>query len=166
MPALPAEPPRLILGIAALPRWATLFAALGAGALSALAFQPVGTIAGPVLGVGLLLILLVQAPASRAFALGLLFGFGNFALGLTWIATAFTYQANMPVWMGWVAVVGLSLFLALYTGFAAWAARRLTDRIVPLARLFVLLPLCLPRCFKTDRKSSKNGFVPTFSLLR
>lgn len=134
--ALPAEPPRLIQRIAALPRWASLGAAWGAGALSALAFQPVGTIAGPVLGVALLLILLVQAPASRAFALGLLFGFGNFALGLTWIATAFTYQANMPAWMGWVAVVGLSLFLALYTGFAAWAARRLTDRIVPLALLF------------------------------
>lgn len=130
------EQPRLVRGLAALPRWATLAAALGAGALSALAFEPVGTIAGPVLGVALLLILLAQAPAGRSFALGLLFGFGNFALGLTWIATAFTYQSNMPVWLGWVAVVGLSLFLALYTGFAAWAARRLTDGLVPLALLF------------------------------
>ena len=95
-----------------------------------------GTIAGPVLGVALLLILLVQAPAARSFALGLLFGFGNFAVGLTWIATAFTYQSNMPVWLGWVAVVGLSLFLGLYTGLAAWSARLLTDRIVPLALLF------------------------------
>lgn len=136
MDALTAEPPRLIRRLAALPLWATLLAAFGAGALSALAFQPVGSIAGPVLGVALLLILLVQAPAGRSFALGLLFGFGNFVIGLTWIATAFTYQGNMPVWMGWVAVVGLSLFLALYSGFAAWAARRLTDGIVPLALLF------------------------------
>lgn len=136
MDATFSEPPRLIRRIGALPRWATLLAALGAGALSALAFQPVGTIAGPVLGVGLLLILLVQAPAGQSFGLGLLFGFGNFVIGLSWIATAFTYQGEMPVWMGWVAVVGLSLFLALYPALAAWAARRLTDRIVPLALLF------------------------------
>jgi apolipoprotein N-acyltransferase len=131
-----ALPPRLIRGLAALPRWMTLLAAFGAGALSALAFQPVGSIAGPVLGVALVLILLAQAPAGRSFALGLLFGFGNFLVGLTWIATAFTYQSNMPVWLGWVAVVGLSLFLGAYTGFAAWAARRLTGRIVPLTLLF------------------------------
>lgn len=136
MDALPAETPGLIHRLAALPRWATLLAAFAGGALSALAFQPVGTMAGPVLGVALLLILLVQVPARRSFALGLLFGFGNFAVGLTWIATAFTYQSNMPVWLGWVAVVGLSLFLGLYTGLAAWSARLLTDRIVPLALLF------------------------------
>ncbi len=136
MDAALSEPPRLIRGLATLPGWAALLAAFGAGALSALAFQPVGTIAGPVLGVALLLILLVQAPAGRSFALGLLFGFGNFGVGLTWIATAFTYQSNMPVWLGWVAVVGLSLFLGAYTAFAAWAARRLTDRVVPLALLF------------------------------
>jgi apolipoprotein N-acyltransferase len=29
-------------------------------------------------------------------------------LGLNWIATAFTYQAAMPAWLGWVAVVLLS----------------------------------------------------------
>jgi apolipoprotein N-acyltransferase len=136
MDALTADAPRLIRRLAALPRWATLLAAFGAGALSALAFEPVGTIAGPVLGVALLLMLLAQAPAGRGFVLGLLFGFGNFMVGLTWIATAFTYQGEMPVWMGWVAVVGLSLFLALYPGFAAWSARRLTDGIVPLALLF------------------------------
>ena len=136
MDGLLPDQPRLIRGVAALPRWAMLLAAFGAGALSALAFQPVGTIAGPVLGVALLLILLVLAPVRRSFALGLLFGFGNFLIGLTWIATAFTYQSNMPVWLGWVAVVGLSLFLGAYTGFAAWAARRLTDRVVPLTLLF------------------------------
>jgi apolipoprotein N-acyltransferase len=131
-----SEQPQLIARIAALPRWATLLLAFGAGALSALGFEPVGSIAGPVLGVALLLILLHCAPAGRSFGLGLLFGFGNFGLGLSWIATAFTYQSNMPVWLGWVAVVGLSLFLALYTGLAAWAARRLTGRIVPLTLLF------------------------------
>ena len=42
----------------------------------------------------------------------------------------------MPVWMGWVAVAGLSLFLALYIGLAALIARRLAARLVPLALIF------------------------------
>ena len=113
-----------------------LAASVGAGAVAALGFQPVGSIAGPVLGSALLLLLLAAQPRGRAFALGLGFGFGHFLLGLTWIATAFTFQAAMPVWMGWVAVAGLSLFLALYTGLAALIARRITGRIVPLALLF------------------------------
>lgn len=133
--ALP-QTPDLIRRLSGLPGWAALLAALGAGAFSALAFQPVGSISSAVVGVALLLLLLAQAPVGRSFWLGLAFGFGNFALGLSWIATAFTYQSNMPVWLGWVAVVGLSLFLALYPALAAWAARRLTDRIVPLALLF------------------------------
>ncbi|MCG2841899.1 apolipoprotein N-acyltransferase [Sandaracinobacter sp. RS1-74] len=113
-----------------------LLLALLAGALSALGFEPVGSAAGPVAGSALLLLLLAGQPRGRAFLLGLGFGFTHFLLGLRWIAEAFTFQAAMPVWMGWVAVSGLSLFLALYPALAAWAARRLTDRIVPLALVF------------------------------
>ena len=44
--------------------------------------------------------------------IGWAFGVGQFAIGLNWIATAFTFQAAMPAWLGWVAVVLLSLYLA------------------------------------------------------
>lgn len=131
-----SQAPDLVRRLAGLPAWAALLAALAAGAVSALAFQPVGSIFAAVVGVALLLLLLAQAPAGRSFWLGLAFGLGSFALGLGWIATAFTYQSKMPVWLGWVAVAGLSLFLALYPAVAAWAARLLTNRIVPLALLF------------------------------
>jgi apolipoprotein N-acyltransferase len=133
----PAPAPTPVLAkLRLLPGWLALAAALGAGALSALGFEPVGSIAGPVAGVALLLVLLAARPVGASFWLGLAFGFGNFVLGLTWIATAFTFQAAMPVWMGWVAVGGLSLFLALYPALAAWSARRLTGGIVPLTLLF------------------------------
>ena len=122
--------------LAALPRLLAFAVAVGAGALGALGFEPVGSIAGPVLGLALLLLLLAARPRGQAFALGLGFGFGNFLLGLTWIATAFSFQSAMPVWMGWVAVAGLSLFLALYIGLAALIARRLAARLVPLALIF------------------------------
>ena len=48
---------------------------------------------------------------------------GHFVLGLDWIATAFTYQAAMPAWLGWVAVVMLSIYLAVdpdVTAGLAW----------------------------------------------
>ena len=44
-----------------------------------------------------------------ALARGYWFGMGQFVLGLNWIATAFTYQAAMPAWLGWVAVVAAVL---------------------------------------------------------
>lgn len=122
--------------LATLPRSQAAVVALGAGLLAGQGFEPVGLLAGPLLGMALLLLLLHLRPRSEAFALGFLFGFGQFLVGLSWIATAFTYQGNMPVWMGWVAVVGLSAFLSIYPGLAALLARRLSTRLVPLALLF------------------------------
>jgi apolipoprotein N-acyltransferase len=122
--------------IAALGRGPALLLALVAGALSALGFEPVGSIAGPVLGLALFLLLLAAQPPGRAFVLGLGFGFTHFVIGLRWIAEAFTFQAAMPAWMGGVAVAGLSLFLSLYPGFAALIGRRLCARVVPLTLIF------------------------------
>ena len=56
----------------------------------------------------------------RTFGMGWAFGVGHFALGLNWIATAFTYQAAMPAWLGWVAILLLSLYLAFYPALTAW----------------------------------------------
>ena len=54
--------------------------------------------------------------------LGWLFGVGHFTLGNQWIAVAFTFQAAMPIWLGYVAVVVLALYLAVYPALAAWGA--------------------------------------------
>ena len=90
-------------------------AALLLGALSALAFQPVAWWPLMPLAFAILCDLVDRAPRLRgALAIGWLFGLGQFCVGLNWIATAFTYQAAMPAWLGWVAVVLLSLYLAVY----------------------------------------------------
>ena len=60
----------------------------------------------------------------RALLIGWAFGFGQFVVGLNWIATAFTFQSNMPAWLGWVAVVLLSLYLAVYPALATGLAWR------------------------------------------
>ena len=108
-----------------------------AGVAGALGFEPVGF--WPIMLASLLALLWLveRAPTLRsALARGWWFGFGQFVLGLNWIATAFTYQAAMPAWLGWVAVVLLSLYLAIYPAAAAGLAWRWGRRH---ALVFVLL---------------------------
>ena len=96
-----------------------------AGLISALGFQPVGLWPLTIFAFAALLWLVADAPRLRsALARGWWFGLGQFVLGLNWIATAFTYQAAMPPWLGWLAVVLLSLFLAVYPAAAAGLAWR------------------------------------------
>ncbi len=99
-----------------------------AGLTSALGFAPVGLWPLTILGFAVLISLVNDAPNLRgAMARGYLFGAGYFIVGLNWIAGAFAFQDAMPVWFGWIAVVGLSLFLALYPAFAgglAWLVGR------------------------------------------
>ena len=95
--------------------------ALAAGALAACGFPPLGWWPATILAVAWLIELLSRAPrAGRAFQLGWLFGLSHFTVGNNWIATAFTYQAEMPAWLGSIAVVLLSLYLALFPALAAW----------------------------------------------
>ncbi len=94
--------------------------ALALGALAATGFQPLALWPFTLLAlVGLLALLARADTARRAALLGWLFGVGHFIVGNTWIATAFTYQAAMPAWLGWVAVFGLALYLAVYPMLAA-----------------------------------------------
>lgn len=93
------------------------------GGLAACGFQPLALWPLTLLGVAGLIHLLGRAPGARQAALlGWLFGLGHFTVGNTWIATAFTYQANMPAWLGWIAVVLLSVYLAVYPALGALGA--------------------------------------------
>jgi apolipoprotein N-acyltransferase len=115
-----------------------------AGAVSALGFAPLDWWPLTLLGLALLLDRVQRAlRLRRALQLGLLFGVGHFLIGLNWIATAFTYQANMPAWYGFAAVILLSLYLALFPalccGTAWWVSRgRRLAFIFILAALWML----------------------------
>jgi apolipoprotein N-acyltransferase len=96
-----------------------------AGLAAACGFQPLGLWPLTLAALALLLWLIRAAPRlRRALALGWWFGLGHFVLGLNWIATAFTFQAEMPASLGYVAVVLLSLYLAVYPAAAAGLAWR------------------------------------------
>jgi apolipoprotein N-acyltransferase len=99
--------------------------ALVAGALSAFAFQPFAIGILMPLAFAVLCELTDRAPGlRRALLIGWGFGVGQFCVGLNWIATAFTFQAAMPAWLGWIAVVLLSLYLAVYPMLAVGLAWR------------------------------------------
>lgn len=98
--------------------------ALGLGLLSALGFQPIGLWPLALLGVGLLAMLVVRADTlKQALWLGWLFGWAHFTFGNSWIATAFTYQAQMPAFLGWAAVPLLAIYLGIFPALAGLAAK-------------------------------------------
>ena len=115
--------------------------ALLLGILSAFGFAPFNLWPLTLLAFGLLYLPLAKAERGwRVGLIGWLFGLGQFVLGLDWIAKAFTYQASMPAWLGWVAVVVLSMYLAVYPALAAfaawWGTRRLGGGAATMALLF------------------------------
>ncbi|MGB7654076.1 MAG: apolipoprotein N-acyltransferase [Novosphingobium sp.] len=102
--------------------------ALILGIIAGLGFEPVGLWPLTLIGLCGLTLLIQRAPGrASAFQHGWVFALGLFALSLNWLPTAFTYQAAMPAWLGWLAELVLSAILALFpalAALAAWHARR------------------------------------------
>ena len=105
------------------------------GAVSAFGFAPVGWWPLVPVAFGVMCELIWRTKSFwRSLLVGWAFGLGQFVVGLNWIATAFTYQAAMPAWLGWVAVVLLSIYLAVYPAIAAGLGWRFgkNDRVALL----------------------------------
>ena len=102
--------------------------ALALGIIAGFGFEPVGLWPLTLVALCGLLLLVQRAPSrGRAFQLGWAFALGLFALSLNWLPTAFTYQAAMPAWLGWLAELVLSAILAVFPALAvlaAWHARQ------------------------------------------
>ena len=109
--------------------------ALASGLVAALGFPPLGLWPLALLGMAGLAVLLIRTTGWRQAAwIGWLFGVAHFTFANNWIATAFTYQANMPSALGWAAVPLLALYLAVYPAIGAALARAVGgSRPMPLA---------------------------------
>lgn len=106
------------------PFWLSLMA----GLLSATGFAPFGLWPISLLALALWIAIVNDLQSRKAaFFSGWLFGLGHFVVGLNWIAKAFTFQAAMPEWLGYIAVILLSFYLAVYpalTALGAWLIGR------------------------------------------
>ncbi len=122
--------------------------AIALGGVAACGFEPLGLWPLTLLAVAGLIELIARAQTWKQAALvGWLFGVGHFTIGNNWIATAFTYQANMPQWLGWVAVVLLSLYLAIYPMLAALGAWLIARRRDPAGSARLPLVLAFAGCW-------------------
>ncbi len=100
--------------------------ALVAGLASATGFAPLAFWPVTLIAIAVFVHLVASAPTARtAFGRGWLFGVGHFTLGLNWIAHAFVFQDAMPHWLGYLAVVVLSVYLAVFPAVAGLVAYRM-----------------------------------------
>jgi len=128
----------LALGDDRLSRRSEAIVLIVAGAVGALGFAPLGWWPLTLLALAILAARMERARTGwHALLVGWLWGWGHFSVGNGWIATAFTYQAQMPAWLGWIAVLLLAVYLALFPAAATlvawWLGRRW--RIAPVAAL-------------------------------
>lgn len=109
---------------------------LVAGALAACGYAPLNLWPLTLAGVAALAMIVFNAPTVRSAAwYGWLWAVAHFSVALNWIAHAFIYQDAMPHWFGYPAVVGLSLYLALYPA-AGMALARWGTQERPIAFAF------------------------------
>ena len=126
----PEKPlPRPLLPVLPLWAWPVI------GGVSALGFAPQSWWPLTVIAFALLIEQTARGDRRRAFWVGWLFGLGHFTIGLRWIAVAFTYQAAMPEWLGYLGVVLLSVYLALFPAVTAMAARWMSERRVGIGHV-------------------------------
>ncbi len=122
---------RLRAGLSAVRDWTTagtdrrrLIITGSTGLISAAAFAPLDI--WPLMPLAFMILVwqLDRAPGiRRAAMIGWAFGLGQFLAGLYWIAISWQYQGDMPAVLGWLAVLLLSMLLALFCGAATAAAR-------------------------------------------
>ena len=118
-------------------RWPGITAA-ALGLVAALGFPPLHAwwIAIPALA--LFIVHAFLAPTWRASLWrGWIFGWAHLTLANNWIATAFTHQAKMPEYLGWIAVPLLCVYLAVYPAIATFLAHFLARRAGFAAYVFV-----------------------------
>ncbi|ODP37857.1 apolipoprotein N-acyltransferase [Sphingomonas turrisvirgatae] len=112
--------------------------ALAAGAASATAFAPLDWWVVGLVCFAILLRLTHEAATLRqALLRGWLFGVAHFTVGNNWIQHAFDFQDKMPPALGYLAVVLLALYLAIYPALAMGLAWRFRGRVPDLAFILV-----------------------------
>lgn len=98
-----------------------LVTATFAGALTILGFAPFYFYVAPFATVSILCFLLVQSRTPvQAGWIGLCFGLGMYAAGLSWMVGTLHHFGEMPLWLAYLSTVILCLYLASFTAAATW----------------------------------------------
>ncbi|KVW96833.1 apolipoprotein N-acyltransferase [Thiobacillus denitrificans] len=117
-----------------------LLISLGAGALAVAGFAPFNFWPLPVLSLAVLFGLLARTASRRAgFLIGLVWGWGFFIAGVSWVFVSLSVYGGMATWLAALATFLFCTVLALFP--AAVGALQARWRISPALRLLLLMPL-------------------------
>jgi apolipoprotein N-acyltransferase len=108
------------------------------GALSVLAFAPVGAYPVLLLSFAALGALSSGAAPRRSFWIGWAFGLGLFGAGVSWVYVSMSRFGGMPAALAAIATAGLCAFLALFPAAAMWLQARIPAS--PALRAALLVP--------------------------
>ena len=117
-----------------------LLASLGAGALAVAGFAPLGLWPLPVLSLAVLFALLARTASRRAgFLIGLVWGWGFFIAGVSWVFVSLSVYGGMATWLAALATFLFCTVLALFP--AAVGALQARWSVSPAWRLLLVMPL-------------------------
>ena len=97
------------------------------GGLSATGFAPWSAWPITLIGMAGLMYGLLSLTPGLAFRRGWCFGFGLGLISLTWLVDAFAFQDRMPPTIGWLALILLAGYTAIYWGIVSSIAVRLNN---------------------------------------
>lgn len=98
------------------------------GFVSAFGFPPWNALPLTLIVFAIWLHLIHEAPnLRRVLGIGWWFGVGHFCVANAWIQQPFEFQDAMPHWLGYLAVLVLSFYLAIYPMLTAGLAWRLAS---------------------------------------
>lgn len=118
-----------LVAVPALAQRRPALAAVALGLIAACAYPPLHLWPLGLAALAGFVWLIHTAPNWRAALWrGWWFGWAHLTLANNWIATAFTHQAQMPEFLGWLAVPLLCIYLAWYPALAALAAHLLARK--------------------------------------
>jgi apolipoprotein N-acyltransferase len=112
--------------------------ALLAGALTALAFAPLGVYTLAPLGLAMLFVMLQQTGTARPFVTGWLYGLGFFGVGVSWVYVSLHAYGGMPAALALLATFLFCAFLALFPALAGGLQYR--HKAGAVIQLLLMLP--------------------------
>ncbi len=115
-------------------RLATVFLA---GASTALAFAPYQVWPTYILALAVSLLLADGLKAKAAFCHWLSFGFGSFAVGISWVHVSMAEFGGIPLVFSMALMALLALYLALYPAIAGYLFQRWSGNASPLHYLLL-----------------------------
>lgn len=117
-----------------------LLASLVAGALAVAGFAPLGLWPLPVLSLAVLFALLARTASRRAgFLIGLVWGWGFFIAGVSWVFVSLSVYGGMATWLAALATFLFCTVLALFP--AAVGALQARWSVSSAWRLLLVMPL-------------------------